>query len=202
MSVQKILLQLDYIKILRHRKHWNLYLTIATGVPNDPSKMAITVIPQNGKTDGDLIKLRRSSNNEIHFVPEGDTHGNGLFIFEQDIPDNKMVDVRVWLMQSRKAARKTGDILGEISGYLKQNTVIQDVAGLLGTGSQWAFVENVANDGLTGVGHILSNLSDRNLGFVSMDKLFTADFEQNKEIDLHNKTSTGMAEIGWTWYGV
>ncbi|MBX2877442.1 MAG: hypothetical protein KTR30_35300 [Saprospiraceae bacterium] len=191
---KQILLQIDYLKILRRRKHWNIYFTIATTSPNDPTKMVITALPENG-----TLKMTSNTNNELHFVPEGDAGGNGLFVFQHDMPAMYSTQVRLWVMQSRKAIHEVGNILHDISNFLSGSEEIRESSTNKGVKQPWLTAAKIANQGIGGVGSALSKLDDRDLGFVNMDEHFGHHYDQNFEQDYHNQVSTGYAEIGWTW---
>ncbi len=65
MATQQALLEIDYLKINRHRHNWNLYFVVATGDPSDGTKMAVTTI--GGFDQKHPIQLRRGSNNQNPF---------------------------------------------------------------------------------------------------------------------------------------
>jgi len=191
---QHILLELDYLKLLRRRKHWNIYFTLATNSPTDPSKMLVTALPGGG-----TIKMTKGSDNAIHFVPEGDEGGSGLFVFRHEMPIDHSVQVRLWVMQSRKALKEVGKVLEGISGFLSKSTGVTDILSGLGVTQPWITAEKVINKGIGGVGSALDKTGDRNLGFINMDEHFGDIYDKDPERDYHGKVSTGYAEIGWTW---
>lgn len=193
---KQIYLQLDYLKILKHRKHWNIYFLVAATSPTDPTKMAITTIPSN--KDGNIIKLTKHSDNEIHFVPEGDDGGSGLFVLQQGMPADFSFQVRIWVMQSRRSTREIGNVIKDIGSFLTQNDGIQAVESKFGI-KDWLIADKAINEGIGGIGNALVNIKDRNLGFVNLDEYFGHAFDNDPEKDFHNKVSTGFAELGWTW---
>lgn len=191
---KNILLQLDYLKINSKRKHWNIYFTVAITDPSDPTKMAVTTFPQSG-----TINLKKNSNNEIHFEPEGDDGGSGLFVFQHPMPTTGSTQVRVWVMQSRKPLQGVGHILEDIGSFMTQNNGISKLVDKSHVKQPWLLAEKAANAGIGGIGKALANIKDRKLGFVNMDEHFGHTFDSNPEKDFHNTLSTGMGEIGWTW---
>ena len=144
------------------------------------------------------IQLRKGSNNEIHFQPEGDKDGSGLIMLQRAMPADYSVQMRLWLMQTRNLTRSLGTILTDISNMLPGGSA--DTSGAsLGGSSKWLYPEKIANQGIGGIGSALSKISDKNMGFVNMDEHFDADIIKDGERDYHNTLSTGFAEIGWTW---
>ena len=219
---KQILLQLDYLKINKKRHNWNLYFVIATTDPTTPSKMAITTL--SGASQDTPIKLRKASNNEIHFVPEGDAGGTGLIVLQRAMPASYSVQCRIWLMQTRSLTRVVGTALDDISKYLADNSGVQTIANLFtpkkdtptppvnppppgtpitptlsSSSNKWVAAGTLANAGIGGVGNALEKIGDRNMGFVNLDEHFGGKIAAGGELDLHNNLSTGFAEIGWTW---
>lgn len=196
MQSKQVLLELDYLKINRHRRHWNLYFVIATSAPSNNQQMGITTL---GGIDKDHpIKLRKETHNELHFRPEGD-EGTGLIVLQRAMPEDYSIQARMWLMQSRSGTRELGKILGEINHALEGSTIIKDSEKLLGIRSQWLFANKALNKGIGGVSQALSTIKDRNLGFINMDEHFGDTLLKEGHADLHNNLSTGFAEIGWSW---
>ncbi len=197
MANQQVILEIDYLKINRRRHNWNLYFVAATGDPSDSTKMAVTTI--GGFDAKHPIKLRKGSDNQIHFQAEGDQGSNGLIIFQSPIPADYSVQMRFWLMQTRSFSRTLGTALSDISQFISANDGVSTLESDMGINSKWLFAGKSANQGIGGVGKALSQISDRNMGFVNMDEHFDAAILKDGERDYHNNFSTGFAEIGWTW---
>ena len=194
---QQILLEIDSLKMLRHRRRWNLYFLVATGDPEDTSKMAITTL--SGFDANNPITLRPPAHNEIHFAPENQAGASGLIAMQRAMPADYSVQCRLWLMQTRSEIVEVGHILKSISTYLEGSEVIQDVEKLMGVANQWVFAGKAINKGIGGVSEAISKLKDRNLGFINMDEHFGPEILKTGEIDLHNTLSSGYAELSWTW---
>lgn len=194
---KEILLQIDYLKINRYRKHWNIYFILATSDPTNVDKMMITTLP-----DGDnapTIALRHSSNNEIHFRPEGVEGGDGLFVLKHAMPTDYNAKARLWVMHSRKSLKSVGTILTDISNFMGQVDGIVSNIGVAMT-QPWLIAEKAANKGIGGVGAAIDQLPNtRNLGFVNLDEHFGHEFDKTGERDASNRLSTAYAEVGWTW---
>ena len=77
-----IRLELNYLDLERNKKSWKIYFILATEMPDDPGKMAITLVP-----DGEPIRVKKPADNFISFVPEGD-EVDGLFILERQMPND------------------------------------------------------------------------------------------------------------------
>lgn len=194
----EVTLQLDYLKLHKTRKHWNLYFVFATSDPNNPGKMMLTTLPAGA--DAPTIKMTHAAHNEIHFQPKGASDGDGMFIFKRDMPDDCSVQARLWMMQSRKSLKAVSTILKDISSFLGAADNIVTKAGGLGIPQPWLVAEKAANKGIGGVSTALANLDGgRNLGFVNLDEHFGAEYDKDAERDFSNTLSTGFAEIGWTW---
>lgn len=197
MSTQQVILEIDYLKINRHRHNWNLYFVAATGDPSDSTKLAVTTI--GGFDAKHPIKLRKGSGNQIHFQPEGDADGSGLILFQSAMPADYSVQMRLWLMQTHSFSRTLGTALSDIGQYISSNDGVQTLESNAGIPSKWLFAGKAANQGIGGIGKALSQISDRNMGFVNMDEHFDAAILKDGDRDYHNNFSTGFAEIGWTW---
>ncbi len=187
--MDNIRLELNYLDLERNKKSWKIYFVLATEMPDDPGRMAITVIP-----DGDPIRVKKPADNFISFVPEGD-ETEGLFILERLMPDDYSVKARLWVMHSRKSVRSAGDVLNEISGFLGGDGG-SEVMQLLGGTNLWL---TLGIKGIGIVGSALKKMKDRPMGWVNMDEHFNPDGEEDQELERKNKLSTGFGDIGWSW---
>jgi len=197
MMTKEILLQLDYLKISKKRMHWNIYFVLATSDPNDSSKMMITTLP--GGKNAPSITIRKSSNNEVHFRPEGENSGDGLLVFRHPMPTDFHAQARLWVMHARKSLPEVGAILKDISNFMTQT---DDIVSKVGApiSNTWLIAEKAANKGIGGVSAAIEQLPDhRNLGFVNLGEHFGPEFDKTPDQDMHNTLSTGYAEVGWTW---
>lgn len=185
-----IQLELDNIDILKKRDRWNLYFLIATDLPGDPSKKAISSVPNNGR-----IKLTNKTDGQYSFKPKGQG-GNGMIIFESPMPADSSARASMWVMQDRKELRSTGDILSEVGNVVGEKNVQATIVKALGSFNPWILVGTEAF-GL--LGSALEKLKDRNLGFLSLDQNFSEAQVKGGTFGLSNKVSTGFAELSWTW---
>lgn len=186
----KIKLEFEKLTIHRPKERWKIYFVIVAEHPNEQDKMVVTTIPQS-----DIIRLKPSQENVIHFEPKGE-ETDGLFIIEREMPADRRMSVRVYLRHSRKNVRNTGALLGELQHELGSEAfgIVTDVLGQ--TGAPWLVVSKYA---LGLIGKTLSKIKDRDFGFVSMDEEFGDEFENQTELDRENTFSTGEASIVWSW---
>lgn len=183
-----IQLELDYIDMMKKRERWNLYFLIATDMPGDSSKMAVSAIP-----DGRRVKLTRKTGDKYSFKPKG-VGATGLIVFEAAMPVDLSVRVSLCVMQDRKDLRKTGDILSEVGDLAGDKNVQAKVISALGNFNPWIVVGSMTVGAL---GQIFEKVNDRNMGFLSLNQNFQE--AQQGSFEYSNKVSTGFADLGWTW---
>lgn len=185
-------LEFEELEILRRKKRWNIYFIIVTEHPEEPDKMVISTMPTGENT----IRIKPSANNIVSFDSDvDDPDSNGLFVLERKMPEDRSLRVRVYLRHSRKPLRNLGDIIKDVqSGFGGQAMDI--VTNLFGTTAPWLVV---AKQAFPLLGSILSNIKDKDFGFLSMDEHFGQEFESQTELDDTNKFSTGEAEMTWSW---
>lgn len=183
-----IRLELNALELDRPKKHWNLYFVFTTEHPINQDEWVVTVLPPEG-----LIKLRRAADNKISFEPTGN-NVEGLFVLEREMPLDMSLKARMWVMHSRKESRKIGEVLEELSTQITGNTITKTVE-VLGGGLPWIAVGKGVLKGLGMLGGKLSELKDRDLGFVNMDEHFE---EQGSEEERSNLLSTGFGKISWS----
>jgi hypothetical protein len=194
-ETEQLRLELDFIEILRGRKRWNIYMIIATENPENPEETMITALPSLP------IRLRKMDDNRADFEPEGSGETHGLFVLERSMPSDRSLRTRMWLVQSRKNSRKSGEVLAKLSDMVQSEAgdLLSDSLGqLLGSGNPWIAVGKsiVWITGL--IGEFLKASRDRNLGFIGMDEHFTEEEIEQGEVDrVGFVTSVGKA--GWTW---
>lgn len=192
-TMANVKLEFEKLEIHTRKKKWKLYFVIVAEHPDDNDKMLVTSIPSAG---GDYFKLKKKSENTVDFEPESSDGGvDGLFILERDMPADRRLKVRAFLMHSRNSARQMGDILSDVQGKLGTD-VFGTVTNLLGSASPWLVV---AKSAFSLIGGILKNVKDRDFGYLSMDEEFDVEFEGKKELDRTNKFSTGEASLRWSW---
>ena len=192
--MENVKLEFERLELLTKKSRWKLYFVIVAEHPDDNDKMLVTQIPSAG---GDYFKLKKKSENVVEFEPESSDGGvDGLFVLERDMPTDKRLKVRAFLMHSRKSARQMGNILSDVQGQLGSD-VFGTVSNLLGSASPWLVV---AKSAFSLIGGILKNIKDRDFGYLSMDEEFGIEFEEGKkELDRTNKFTTGEAKLRWSW---
>jgi len=183
-------LELNTLKLNRPKERWDLYFIFATEHPIEENEWVVTVFSQNGQ----LIKLRNASDNMVQFKPKGN-NTEGLFVLEREMPKDMSLKARMWVMHSRKSSRKIGEILQELGTQITGNGVAKTL-GVLGAGLPWVAASKGVLKGLGVLGDKLSELKDRDLGFVSMDEDFNG---QSTREERSNSLSTGYGEISWSW---
>ena len=182
--MNQIRLELNSIEILKNREHWNLYFIIATEHPDDPAKTVLLIKPEDN-----FIPFRHKTDHLYSFKPEG-ANTEGMFLLERPAPADGSLEVLFILMHSRTSARKFAkklEIVREALG--SDGGTLEAVIGF----SQPELL--VINKAIGVVGKLLSEVSDRNLGVVSMSE----EFEDISKQDRAQKLSSGNAKICWTW---
>ncbi len=183
--MKQIRLELESFKILKKRERWQVYFIVYTTYPDNPEKTIIKFVP-----GGNNIRLKPASNNYHSFKPKG-VGTDGLRILHCNLPQENYIDVRMIMMHSRKNMRAVGAKIKEIKKVLN----VAELLPVRISRIQWYAIDK----GFDIVASILENIKDRNMGFVSMDEEFNAEFEQNPNQKRSNTLSTGEAEISWVW---
>jgi hypothetical protein len=185
-SPQLIRLELNSLELDLSKNNWNLYFIIVTEHPTNVGDWLVSVLPEDH-----LIKIRKPADNKISFEPQGE-HVEGMLILEREMPADKNLKTRLWLMHSRSKTRNTGEILQELNEALTGSKVLETVQ-LLGNSIPWIVVSKIA---LPFLAERLKKAKDRDLGFVSLDENFK---NQNAEEDRSNALSTGLGKVKWSW---
>ena len=184
----RIRLEINSIELDRVKRHWNLYFVFYTEHPDHPDQNVIAVIPRDR-----MINFRRPTDNTYSFRPEG-KHTEGLFVLERDMPEDRSVKARLWVMHSHEAMHSIAEIMGEVNGMFGGKGV-REVVRALG-GDLWLTMGRTAAE----IGEkFLRAMDDRSLGFVSMDEHFSPVEIKSGELQRNNKLTTGFAEISWSW---
>ena len=183
-----IRLEFNTLKILKKREKWQLYFLVETSNPTDDTQNVYTVMPGQHP-----ISLTKDSDNVVQFKPEGE-NTEGMFILERAIPASGSISVNVYLMQSRSKLRNSGEKMDELTSAAKGESAAAKIVKTLGKSTPWIAVASTAGNA---IGKILSDVKDRQLGFLSLSE----DFQDDKAGDNNrkNKFSTGFAELDWTW---
>lgn len=187
--MQTIILEFSKLQILKDKERWRLYFVLATEHPDDNDKMVITTFPDP------YIRLKPNQDNQISFEPEGSGETDGLTVIERVMPADERIKVHVYLRHSRKATRDLGESLKDLQTSLGGDA-FEIVEYLMGASVPWLVV---AKKALPMIGQILSNVGDKDMGFVSMDESFGNDGEQAAALERANGFTTGEAKIWWKW---
>ena len=187
--METITLEFSQLKIRKKRERWKLYFIMVTEHPEDNDKMVISTFPEP------YIRLKPNNDNIISFEPKGSPGADGLFVIERELPSDKRIKVRVYLRQSRKNTRNLGDALKDMKKTLGGDA-FEIVSDIMGSSVPWLVV---AKKAFPIIGNVLSNIKDRDMGFVSMDESFSTEFAQGEKVIRSNEFSTGEANISWKW---
>lgn len=184
----KVRLEIDAINIHRPKKRWKLYFVIMAEHPTEPDKMIVTTLPQNS------FKLSKRHNNEYCFDTD-ETGSEGLYVLSREMPDDRELNVHIYLRHTRKATRNAIDLLKNIESGIGGDAfgIVQDIAGV--ASMPWLVI---AKKAFPLIGKILSKIPDRDFGFVSAFERFGNEFEEQTEID-RKKDFTGDASLVYSW---
>lgn len=186
-------LELENLEILLKKHRWKLYFVVIAEHPDDSNKMVLTTIPSAGQY---YFMLKKHSDNTVDFEPESEDGGvEGLTVLERVMPADRSVKVRAFLKHSRSSARSIGNVLKDVETGLG-GQAFGIVTNILGSSSPWLVI---AKSAVSLVGGILTNLNDRDLGYISLDEDFDKEFNQKKELHRSNRTTTGEARLKWSW---
>lgn len=184
----RVRLEIDEVQIHRSRKRWKLYFVILAEHPTESDKMIMTTLPQ------DPFKLSKRHENSFQF--DTDQEGSeGLFVLSRDLPEDRELNVHIYLRHTRKATRDLGDILKDLENDIGEDAygVIRDVLGT--TSTPWLVIAKTA---IPLIGKILAKIPDRDFGFLSAFERFGNEFEDIYEID-RKKDFTGDASLIYSW---
>ncbi|GAA0873261.1 hypothetical protein GCM10009117_24080 [Gangjinia marincola] len=184
----RVRLEIDEVMIHRPKKRWKLYFVIAASHPDDKNKMIVTALPS------EPFKLSKRHDNSFMFDTD-EVGSEGLFVLSQEIPRNRELNVHIHLRHTRRSSRNLGEVLKDIqNGMGKQAFDI--VTDIVGTASvPWLVI---AKKAVPLIGQILSELPDRDFGFLSAFERFGPEFEDQTEID-RIKDFTGDASLVYSW---
>lgn len=184
----KVRLEIDGLKIYRPKKRWKLYFIVVADHPTEADKMIISTVPQ------EPFKLSKRHDNEF-FFDTADDGSEGLFILSRDLPENREINVHIYLRHTRSRHRDLGKILTDIETGIAGDAfgIVTDIAGAATI--PWLVISKKA---VSMVGKILNKIPDRDFGFVSAFERFGPEFENQTEID-REKDFTGDAALIYSW---
>lgn len=181
-------LEFDELFIYRPKKRWKLYFVVLTEHPEDKDKMILAILPQ------EPIKL--SSRHENSFQFDTDEEGSeGLFILSRELPEDRELNVHVYLRHTRRSTREIGQVLQDLESGLGADAfgIVTDIIGTAAV--PWLVI---ARKAVPMIGKILAGLPDRDFGFLSAFERFGPEFENQYEID-RLKEFSGDAALVYSW---
>ena len=184
----RVRLEIDEVKIHRPKKRWMLYFVVIAEHPTEEDKMIMTTIMQ------DPFKLSKRHDNSYQF--DTDEFGSeGLFVLSREIPEDRTLNVHIYLRHTSKLTKNVGEILQDVEGGIGGDAfgIVTDIVGT--STVPWLVI---AKKAVPMIGKILSRLPDRDFGFLSAYERFGPEFENTYEID-RKKDFTGDASLVYSW---
>ncbi len=184
----KVRLEIDEVQIHRPKKRWKLYFVILAEHPTERDKMILTTLPQ------EPFKLSKRHDNSYQFDTD-EIGSEGLFVLSRELPEDRNLNVHIYLRHTRKSTRNLGKIIEDIANGIGDDAlgVVSDIVGT--TTIPWLVLTKKA---LPLIGKILAGIPDRDFGFLSAYERFGPEFEEQFEID-RKKDFTGDASLVYSW---
>lgn len=184
----KVRLEIDEIQIYRPKRRWKLYFVIVAEHPTEKDKMIVTTMPH------EPIKLSKRHDNSFQFDTD-ETGSEGLFVLSRELPENRELNVHIYLRHTRDSLRNLGEILKDIESGIGGEAfgIVTDIVGT--TTVPWLIV---AKEAIPMIGRILAGIPDRDFGFLSAFERFGLEFENQYEID-RMKDFSGDASLIYSW---
>lgn len=184
----RVRLEIDEVKIHRPKKRWKLYFVVLAEHPTEEDKMIMTTLPQTP------FKLSRRHDNSFQFDTD-EIGAEGLFVLSRELPEDRELNVHIYLRHTRKSMRDLGEILSDVESGIGGDAfgVVTDIVGT--TTVPWLVI---AKKAVPLIGKILNKIPDRDFGFLSAFERFGSEFEEIHEID-RAKEFTGDASLVYSW---
>ncbi|PRY09836.1 hypothetical protein CLV24_11740 [Pontibacter ummariensis] len=184
----RVRLEIDKVRIHRPKERWRLYFVILAEHPDGNDKMILTTLPQ------EPFRLSPRHNNSYSFDTD-QVGAEGLFVLSREIPEDRELNVHIYLRHTRKSTRNLGEILKEVESGIGGDAfgIVQGIAGTATV--PWLII---AKRAVPLVGKILTSIPDRDFGFLSAFERFGSEFEEQGEID-REKNFTGDASLVYSW---
>jgi hypothetical protein len=181
-------LEIDKVMIFSEKERWRLYFVIFTEHPTDSEKMILTTIPQQP------ILLTGRHQNSFSF--SADQEGaDGLLVLSREMPENREINVHVYLRHTRERHRNIGAILNDLKSEIGVDA-FEIVTDLVGTATTpWLVITKKA---IPMIGKILMKIPDKDFGFLSAFERFGPEFEEQTEIS-YTKDFSGNAALVYSW---
>ena len=184
----RVRLEIDQVEIYRPKQRWKLYFVILAEHPEDKEKMIMATLPQ------EPFKLSSRHNNSYQFDTD-DAGSEGLFVLSREIPEDRELNVHIYLRHTRRGTRDIGNILQEVKDGIKEDAfdIVTTIAGTATV--PWLVI---AKKAVPLIGKILAKIPDRDFGFLSAFERFGPEFEEQVEID-RQKDFSGDASLIYSW---
>lgn len=184
----RVWLEIDEVQIHRPKRRWKLYFVVIAEHPADDDKMIITTLPQ------EPFKLSNRHDNSFQF-DTNDSGSEGLFVLSRELPQDRELNVHIYLRHTRNATRNLGAILQDLESDIGNDAfgIVTDIVGT--TATPWLVI---AKKAIPLIGKILSKVPDRDFGFLSAFERFGNEFEEIYEID-RKKDFSGDASLVYSW---
>jgi len=184
----RVRLEIDEVKIYRPKRMWKLYFVIIADHPTEADKMIMTTLPQ------EPIKLSKRHKNSFFFDTD-EIGAEGMFVLSRELPEDREVNVHIYLRHTRKSKRDLGEILQDVEKGIGGDAfgIITDIVGTATV--PWLVI---AKKAVPLIGKILSKIPDRDFGFLSAFERFGDEFEEQFEID-RKKDFSGDASLVYSW---
>ena len=182
----RVRLEIDHLTIHRPKKRWRLYFIVVTEHPTDPDKLVVSMIPPNS------ILVVPDQQNTVYFESEGNGT-NGLLVLSRAIPEDRELNVHLYVMHSRRSLNEIGKTLEDIEKGIGGDA-LGLVTDILGTTNPWLLI---ARRALPLIGQVMEKIPDRNMGFISMFERFGKEFKDQVELD--REARGGNVTVVYSW---
>ncbi len=184
----RVRLEIDEVQIYRPKKRWKLYFVVVAEHPTDPDRMILTTLPQ------EPFKLSKRHDNSFQFDTD-ETGSEGLFVLSRELPEDRELNVHIYLRHTRDSLRNLGEIMKNLEEGIGADAfgIVTDIVGT--TTVPWLMI---AKKAVPMIGKILADIPDRDFGFLSAFERFGPEFEQQWEID-RLKDFSGDASLVYSW---
>lgn len=184
----RVRLEIDEVQIYRPKRRWKLYFVIIAEHPTENDKMIMTTLPQQP------FKLSKRHDNSFQFDTD-ELGSEGLFVLSRELPEDRELNVHIYLRHTRKSIRDLGEILKDVESGIGGDAfgIVTDLVGT--TTVPWLVI---AKKAVPLVGKILTKIPDRDFGFLSAFERFGPEFEEQFEID-REKDFSGDASLVYSW---
>jgi hypothetical protein len=184
----RVRLEIDEVRIHRPKKRWKLYFVVLADHPSESDKMIMTTLPQ------EPFRLSKRHDNSFQFDTD-DMGSEGLFVLSRELPEDRELNVHIYLRHTKKGIRDLGEILQNMESGIGGDAfgIVTDIVGT--TTVPWLVI---AKKAVPMVGKILAKIPDRDFGFLSAFERFGSEFEDIYEID-RKKDFSGDASLIYSW---